>query len=105
MRSKCPFTFAHGMFSKLNIYSWGAILHDLHIVVYIPIEPSGNIETFTSRGKNKVIANFTQHLFGDLLILYFGPIVSNFVCDLLINLIFFLHHVVHISKYSLFELR
>ncbi len=81
------------------------ILHDLHIVIYIPIELSGNIETFMSCGKNKVIANFTQHLFGDLFIFYFGPIISNLVCDLLINLIFLLHHVVHISKYPLFELR
>jgi len=58
--------------------------------------------TFTFDGKNQgqwgatcniawpshhhlVIANFTQHLFGDFLIFNFGPIISNLVCDLLNN--------------------
>jgi len=39
-----------------------AILDDLHIVMYMPIEPSESIEAFMIHGKNKTIESFTQHL-------------------------------------------
>jgi hypothetical protein len=35
----------------------------------------------------------------------FGPIISNLECELTFNPLFLLHHVVHIPKYSFFELR
>jgi len=48
-----------------------AILDDLHTVMYMPIEPSENIEAFMTPGRNKIIKNFTQHLPGDSWIIYF----------------------------------
>jgi hypothetical protein len=48
-----------------------AILHDLHIVMYMPSKPSKNIETFMTRGRNKIIENFTQHLLSASWIRYF----------------------------------
>jgi hypothetical protein len=39
-----------------------AILDDLHTVMYMPIEPSESIETFITRGRNKIIESFTQQL-------------------------------------------
>jgi hypothetical protein len=42
-----------------------AILDDLHIVMYMPIEPNERIETFMTRERNKIIGSFTQHLHGD----------------------------------------
>jgi hypothetical protein len=42
-----------------------AILDDLHIVMYMPIEPNESIEAFMICGKNKIIEIFTQHLLGD----------------------------------------
>lgn len=42
-----------------------AILNDLHIVMYMLIEPSGNIEAFMNCKKNKIIESFTQHLLND----------------------------------------
>jgi len=42
-----------------------AILNDLHTVMYMPIEPSENIEAFMTCGRNKIIESFTQHLPGD----------------------------------------
>jgi len=42
-----------------------AILDDLHVVMYMPIEPSENIEAFMNHKKNKIIENVTQHLFDD----------------------------------------
>ncbi len=39
-----------------------AILNDLHIVMYMPIEPSESIKAFMIHGKNKTIEIFTQHL-------------------------------------------
>ncbi len=39
-----------------------AILNDLHIVMYMPIEPSESIKAFMIHGKNKTIETFTQHL-------------------------------------------
>jgi len=41
-----------------------AILDDLHTIMYMPIEPSENIEAFMTRGRNKIIETFTQHLSG-----------------------------------------
>jgi hypothetical protein len=35
----------------------------------------------------------------------FGPVISKSVCELTLNPLLLLHHVVHIPKYSLFELR
>jgi hypothetical protein len=48
-----------------------AILDDLHTIMYMPIEPSEGIETFMTRGRNKIIESFTQHLLGDSWIQYF----------------------------------
>jgi anaerobic ribonucleoside-triphosphate reductase len=50
---------------------WHAILDDLHIIMYMPIEPSDNIEAFMTCGKNKIIKNSTQHLSNDSWIQYF----------------------------------
>jgi hypothetical protein len=36
-----------------------AILDDLHTVMYMPIEPSENIEAFMTHGRNKIIESFT----------------------------------------------
>jgi hypothetical protein len=41
------------------------ILDNHHTVMYMPIEPSESIKTFMTRGKNKIIENFTQYLLGD----------------------------------------
>jgi len=41
---------------------WHAILDDLHTMMYMPIELGENIKAFMTRGKNKVIESFTQHL-------------------------------------------
>jgi hypothetical protein len=35
----------------------------------------------------------------------FGPVISKSVCELTLNPLLLLHHVVHIPKCSLFELR
>jgi len=48
-----------------------AILDALHIVIYMPIEPNENIETFLTCGRNKIIESFTQHLPGDSWTRYF----------------------------------
>jgi hypothetical protein len=48
-----------------------AILDNLHIIMYIPIELCENIEAFMTRGRNKVIESFTQHLLSDSWIQYF----------------------------------
>jgi hypothetical protein len=48
-----------------------AILDDLHTVMYMPIEPSENIETFMTCGRNKIIESFTQHLPSDSWTRYF----------------------------------
>jgi hypothetical protein len=48
-----------------------AILDNLHTVMYMPIKPSENIEAFTTRGRNKIIESFTQHLPGDSWTRYF----------------------------------
>jgi hypothetical protein len=42
-----------------------AILNNLHIVTYMPIQLDENIEAFMTCGKNKIIKSFTQHLSGD----------------------------------------
>jgi hypothetical protein len=82
-----------------------AILNDFHIVMYMPIEPSENIETFMSRGRNKIIESFTQYLLGDSWTWYFRPFISKLVHELTFNPLLLFHHVVHIPKYSLFGLR
>ncbi len=48
-----------------------AILDDFHTVMYMPIEPSESIETFMTRGRNKIIESFTQHLSSDSWIRHF----------------------------------
>jgi hypothetical protein len=47
------------------------ILDDLHIIMYMPIEPNESIETFMTRGRNKIIENFIQHLPNDSWTRYF----------------------------------
>jgi len=42
-----------------------AILDDLHAIMYMPIKPSESIEVFMTRGRNKIIESFTQHLSSD----------------------------------------
>jgi hypothetical protein len=42
-----------------------AILDDLHTIMYMPIELGENIEAFMTRGRNKIIESFIQHLLGD----------------------------------------
>ncbi len=48
-----------------------AILDNLHTVMYMPIEPNESIETFMTRGRNKIIESFTQHLLDDSWTRYF----------------------------------
>jgi hypothetical protein len=48
-----------------------AILDNLHTVMYMPIEPSESIEAFMTRGRNKIIESFTQHLSDDSWTRYF----------------------------------
>jgi hypothetical protein len=48
-----------------------AILDDLHTIMYMPIEPNESIEAFMTRGRNKIIESFTQHLPGNTWIRYF----------------------------------
>jgi hypothetical protein len=43
-------------------FMFNAILDDLHTMMYMPIELGENIKAFMTRGKNKVIESFTQHL-------------------------------------------
>ncbi len=50
---------------------WHVILDDLHTVMYMPIEPNESIEVFMICERNKIIENFTQHLFGDSWTQYF----------------------------------
>ncbi len=73
--------------------------------MYMLIEQSENIETFMNRGRNKIIESFTQHLLSDSWLDIFGPIISKLVRELTLKSLLLLHHVVHIPKYSLFELR
>jgi len=42
-----------------------AILDGLHTVMYMLIEPNESIEAFMTCRRNKIIENFTQHLFCD----------------------------------------
>ncbi len=49
-----------------------AVLDDLHNIMYMPIEPKDNIEAIMTRVGNKIIENFTQHLFDDSWTCYFG---------------------------------
>jgi hypothetical protein len=55
--------------------------------------------------ENKIIENFTQHLPSDSWLDIFGPIISKFVHEETFNPLLLIHHVVHIPKYSLFEIR
>jgi hypothetical protein len=48
-----------------------AILDDLQIVMYMSIKSSESIEAFMTRGRNKIIESFTQHLPNDSWIQYF----------------------------------
>jgi hypothetical protein len=47
------------------------ILDNFHTVMYMPIEPNENIKAFMTRGRNKIIESFTQHLPGDSWTQYF----------------------------------
>jgi hypothetical protein len=82
-----------------------AILDDLHTVMYMPIKPSENIEAFMTCGKKKSLKT-SPNIF---LVIHgfdiFGPIISKLVCELIFNPLLLFHHVVHVPKYSLFELR
>jgi len=82
-----------------------AILDDLHTVMYMPIDSSESIEAFMIRGRTrslKVSPNIYPMIHGlDI----FGPIISKLVHELTLKPLLLLHHVVHIPKYSLFELR
>jgi len=82
-----------------------AILNDLHTIMYMPIEPSESIEAFMTHWKNKIIESFTQHLPSDSWTRYFWTYYFQVVCELTFNPLLLLHHVVHIPKYSLFEIR
>jgi hypothetical protein len=73
--------------------------------MYMPIELGENIETFVTHGRNKIIESFTQHCLGIHGLDIFGPIISKLVCELTFNPLLLFHHVVHISEYSLLELR
>jgi hypothetical protein len=44
------------MFDGKNQRQWGAcaILDAFHTIMYMPIEPNENIETFMTHGKNKI---------------------------------------------------
>jgi hypothetical protein len=59
-----------------------AILNNLHIVMYIPIEPNENIETFMIHRKNKVIENHYEK------IMFVATCLSNY--DIVISNIFLL---------------
>ncbi len=48
-----------------------AILNNLHIVMYMPIELGENIEAFMTHEINKIIESFTQHLSDDSWTQYF----------------------------------
>jgi hypothetical protein len=61
----------HLMEKIKNNEMWHAILDDLHTVMYMPIEPNESIEAFMTRGRNKIIENFIQHLPGDSWTRYF----------------------------------
>jgi hypothetical protein len=41
------------------------VLDDLHVMMYMPIEPSENIDALKFLGRNKIIEIFTQHLAND----------------------------------------
>jgi hypothetical protein len=47
------------------------ILVDLQTIMYMPIKPIESIEAFMTRGRNKIIEGFTQHLPNDSWIRYF----------------------------------
>jgi hypothetical protein len=84
---------------------WHAILDDFHNVMYTTIESSESIETFMTRGRNKVMKTSPNiclviHGFNT-----FGPIIFKLVRELTLNPLLLFHHVVHISKYGLLELR
>jgi hypothetical protein len=64
-----------------------AILNDPHTIMYMPIEPNESIYP--------VIHGFD----------IFGPIISKLIRELTLNPLLLLPHVVHIPKYSFFELR
>jgi hypothetical protein len=62
-----------------------AILDDLHVVMYMPIEPSENIEAFMNHKKNKIIEKLPNiysmiHRFNT-----FIHIIFNSVYDLVLN--------------------
>jgi hypothetical protein len=80
-------------------------LDNLHTVMYMPIEPCESIETFMTCGKNKIIKTSP-----DICSVIHGfsisrPIISKLVHALTFNPLLLFHHVVHIPKYSFFELR
>ncbi len=48
-----------------------AMLDDLHTIMYMAIDSGESIEAFMTRGKNKIIEGFTQHLSSDSWTRYF----------------------------------
>jgi hypothetical protein len=54
------------------------ILHDLHDVLYMSIEPKENIETFKEWGKMKVLESFEQHNHSDSWTHYFWTYYNQF---------------------------
>ncbi len=80
-RSSAHLRLRVARFNRLGVYvRWKkikdnevrcAILDDLHIVMYMPIEPNESIETFMTCRRNKIIESFIQHLPGDSWIQYF----------------------------------
>ncbi len=79
-------------------------MDDLHSIMYMPIELSENIEAFMTRGMRllKASPNICPMIHG---VGTFGPIIFKLVHELAFNPLLLSHHVVHIPKYSLFELK
>jgi hypothetical protein len=74
-----------------------AILDDLHTIMYMPIKLNESIEAFMTRGRNKIIESFTQHLPDDSWTQYF--FIFELVIEITFNPLLLFHHVVHIPKY------
>jgi hypothetical protein len=71
----------------------------------MPIEPSESIEAFMTHGKTRSLKISPNIYLGIHGLDIFGPINSKLVRELTLKPLLLLHHVVHIPKYSLFELK
>jgi len=70
-----------------DVEVWQIILHDLHDVMYMSIEPKENIETFKEWERMKVLQSFEQHSLMTLAHITFGPIIANFgMCSFSISI-------------------